>query len=272
MQTVEPAAPMVSFDASRIWRIGLLLAVVCLATAGVFLFRPIPQSQAYHNFADKRTLLGVPNGLNVVSNALFLVVGCMGLREVWRRTEKNFADLRERWAYAVFFAGVMTTAFGSAYYHLSPRDGSLLWDRIPMALSFSALLAANVGERISVNTGVRVLVPLVIAGEGSVVYWDVTQGSGHGDLRPYVLVQFGSALVLLLLVSLFPPRYTRGANMLVALAIYAAAKAFETADRAILEWTRIVSGHTLKHIAAAFSAYWVLRMVRLRTHLTTATD
>jgi hypothetical protein len=271
MQPAKPGTLTDSFEVSGSWRIWFLLAVVLLATCAVFLLPPIPQSQAYHDFADKRALLGIPNCLNVVSNALFLVVGCTGLCAVWRRQEESFADSRERWAYTVFFAGLVMTAFGSAYYHLSPRDGSLLWDRIPMALSFSALVAANVGERISVKAGVRLLSPLLIAGAGSVMYWDVTQRSGRGDLRPYVLVQFGSALVLVLLISLFPPRYTRGADMLMALAIYAAAKTFEATDRAIFGWIRVVSGHTLKHIAAAFSAYWILRMIRLRTRVTSAT-
>jgi hypothetical protein len=271
MQPAKPATLTASFEVRGSWRIGFLLAVVLLATCVVFLFPPIPQSEAYHDFADKRALLGIPNCMNVVSNALFLVVGCTGLCKVWRRPEESFADSRERWAYIVFFAGLVMTAFGSAYYHLSPRDGSLLWDRIPMALSFSALVAANVGERISVKAGVRLLSPLLIAGAGSVMYWDVTQRSGRGDLRPYVLVQFGSALVLVLLISLFPPRYTRGADMLMALAIYAAAKTFEATDRAIFGWIRVVSGHTLKHIAAAFSAYWILRMIRLRTRVTSAT-
>jgi hypothetical protein len=271
MQPTKPATSTDSCEGSQSWRIGFLLAVVLLVTCVLFLFPPIPQSQAYHDFADKRTPLGIPNCLNVVSNVLFLVVGCTGLSTVWHRPEQVFADSRERWAYTMFFVGLVMTAFGSAYYHLSPRDGSLLWDRIPMALSFSALIAANIGERINVSSGVCLLSPLLIAGAGSVIYWDVTQRSGHGDLRPYVLVQFGSALVLVLLIVLFPPRYTRGADMLMALAIYAAAKTFEATDREIFGWIRVVSGHTLKHIAAAFAAYWILRMIRLRTHVTRAT-
>ena len=48
------------------------------------------------------------------------------------------------------------------------------------------------------------------------------------------------------------------------LAFYGAAKVLEAADRPIFAFGRIVSGHTLKHLAAAISAYWIFRMLRCR--------
>jgi hypothetical protein len=178
-----------------------------------------------------------------------------------------FADPREGWSYFTFFLGVTTTAVGSAYYHLNPSDGTLLWDRIPMAIGFMALVSATVSERISVKAGLRLLLPLLMLGVVSVVYWETTQNSGYGDLRPYALAQFGSVLIILLLVGLFPPRYTRGSDLIVALAIYACAKIFEAADGPIFLLGGIASGHTLKHIAAAMSAFWIFRMLRLRAAL-----
>lgn len=269
----------------RDWRVWVVVATVLVAIVTVFLLPPIPQSEAYHNFADKRALFGIPNCFNVVSNLLFLLVGALGVHHVLYRPGANrtyrsaatslrsevttsekatFIDPSERWSYFAFFAGVATTAFGSAYYHFDPRDSTLLWDRIPMAIGFMALVATTVGERISVKAGVQILVPLMILGAGSVVYWDVTQEGGHGDLRPYALIQFGSVLVILLLVGLFPPRYTRGDDLVVALAIYAFAKILEAADGSIFAAGKIVSGHTVKHIAAAISAYWILRMLQHR--------
>ncbi len=261
------------------------MTAVMVAVVAVFFLPAIPQSEAYHNFADKRSFLGIPNCLNVVSNVLFLLVGAMGIRAVLHSSGRQearpssaairipgrlisgsveFIDSRERWPYFAFFVGVATTAFGSAYYHLYPRDSTLLWDRIPMAIGFMALVAATVSERINVKIGVRLLTPLLILGAGSVVYWEIMQKSGHGDLRPYGLVQFGSLLVLLLMLGLFPPRYTRGSDLMAALAIYVLAKIFEAADRPIFALGGIVSGHTLKHIAAATSTYWIFRMLRLR--------
>jgi hypothetical protein len=58
------------------------------------------------------------------------------------------------------------------------------WDRIPIALAFMALVAEVIAERVCANTGTRLLLPLLILGAGSVVFWSVTQANGHGDLRP----------------------------------------------------------------------------------------
>jgi hypothetical protein len=102
----------------------------------------------------------------------------------------------------------------------------------------------------------------------SVWYWLFTQHRGQGDLRPYALVQFGSIAILLLLVALFPPRYTRGGDLIVALGIYMASKIFEVLDAQIYSVGKIVSGHSLKHVAAAISACWIYRMLKLRSPLT----
>lgn len=256
----------------RLWLVAVaLVAVVC----AVFLLPPIPQNQAYHNFADQRVLLGIPYCLDVISNVPFLIVGVGGLFVVLSQgasSHARFVDPRERWSYLVFFLGVALTAFGSAHYHLRPGNDRLVWDRIPMTIGFMALVAAVISERMSVKAGVRLLSPLVAAGIASVSYWKMTESAGRGDLRPYVLVQFGSLVVILLLVALFPPRYTRGADLLVSLAIYALAKGFEVADRPIFAVGGIVSGHTLKHITAAISAYWILRMLKLRRPISALTE
>jgi hypothetical protein len=251
------------------WRVLVLWLTVAAVTVAIFLFPPIPQSENYHHFVDTRTFGGVHNALDVLSNAFFLIVGFLGVRfllsnSTAAHSAQRFLDPRERWPYLIFFAGVALTAFGSAYYHLQPDDARLVWDRLPMTVGFMSLLAATLNERISVKTGTRLLVPLLIFGIASVLYWNVTMARGNGDLRPYVLAQFGSLLVLLLLVALFPPRYTRGAELIVSLLLYALAKVFEAGDRPIFELDGIVSGHTLKHVTAAVSAYWILRMLKLR--------
>jgi hypothetical protein len=67
-----------------------------------------------------------------------------------------------------------------------------------------------------------------------------------------------------LLIFLFPARYTRTYDLGVSLAFYALAKLLEAADRPVFAALKFVSGHTLKHLAAAVSAYWIVRMLRLR--------
>ena len=244
------------------WRLSVLLGAVVIVVVAVFLFPAIPQNEAYHNFADQRALLGIPNCLNVVSNVFFLVVGLWGIRFVWHGA--RLLDPRERWPYLVFFVGVALTAFGSSWYHLHPDDHTLVWDRLPMTIGFMALVAAMIAERISVKLGLWLLAPLVALGAASVIFWDYTQSRGHGDLRPYALAQFGSLIVVVLLITLFPPRYTRTFDFGIALALYVLAKILESTDGPIFTVGGIVSGHTLKHLAAALSTYWILRMLRLR--------
>ena len=254
-------------------RVGLLIGILGATTLAVFFLPPIPQSEAYHNFADQRPLLGIPNCLNVISNAPFLIVGLWGafaLASHKARASRHLIDAHERWPYLIFFFGVALTAFGSSYYHLHPNDARLVWDRLPMTIGFTGLLSAMITERVSVRAGLRMLVPLILFGLVSVFYWQVTQQQGRGDLRSYALVQFGSMLAILLLIVLFPPRYTRTTDLVVSFLIYGLAKVFEAADRPIFAGGHIVSGHTLKHLAAALSAFWILRMLQLRHSFTNA--
>src|SRR5262245_40415056 len=172
-------------------RLALLAALAVVG--GIVLFL-IPRGQwsrqdpAYHAFADPYPLLGVPNGLNVLSNAPFLLVGALGIALVVRRRDA-FLDPAEAWPYFVFFVGVGLTAFGSGYYHLDPTNPRRVWDRLPIAMAFMALFAAVIGERVNVRLGLALLGPLMALGLGSVMYWTVSESRGAGDLRPYYLVQ-----------------------------------------------------------------------------------
>jgi hypothetical protein len=239
----------------------LVLLVVACVCATVLLPR-LPQDAAYHHFVDTRTMLGVRNALNVLSNLPFLLVGVLGWWIV--SSKSHFLQSSERWPYAVCFTGVALTAAGSAWYHWSPDNSTLVWDRLPMALAFMGLLAATIAERVSVRLGVSLLAPLIAVGIASVFYWRMTEASGAGDLRPYVLVQFGPAILIPAMALLFPPRYTLGKRYCRILGWYAAAKILEAGDGVIFAAGGVVSGHTLKHLAAAWACYEIARMVELR--------
>jgi hypothetical protein len=229
----------------------LLGLIVLLAVLGLFLFvMPIPQDPAYHRFADDRTLLGIPNAWNVLSNLPFLLVGGWGLI-LLGRTSLSTTALKP--AYQLFFTGVLLTAFGSGYYHLEPSNESLVFDRLSMTISFAGLFAVIVGEFVSVRAGRSMLWLLLFAGPGSVFYWAWTESQGTGDLRPYALVQFLPMLLIPVIVALYRSTHLRAITVWTMILFYMAAKVAELLDGRIMAATSFISGHTIKHLFAAMT-------------------
>jgi len=252
----------------RAW---LLVALAGLLVGVTALVPPVAQDPAYHHFADRRVLLRVPNFLNVASNLPFLLVGALGFVFLaWNRRsggDDAFITPGARRPYWLFFTGIALTGVGSAYYHWRPDNGTLFWDRLPMTIAFMALLASVIGERIGRRAGALSLWPLLIAGVASTLYWHLGEQRGVGDLRPYGLVQFGSIVLIPLILVLFPARYTGTGYLWLSIAWYGLAKAFEYFDHGL--FMRVgVSGHTWKHLASAVGAYWILRMLERRRPLT----
>ena len=225
----------------------VFLGLAAASLAALLLLPPILQDQSYHRFADERTLFGIPNFWNVVSNLPFIAVGAVGLRQFYR----NPATL-------ALFLGIFLTGFGSSYYHWNPNNDTLFWDRLPMTLCFMAILAIIVGERVNARFGTALLWPLLATGIFSLLLWRWT-----GDLRLYGWVQFFPVVALPLLLLLFPPRYTGTFYWIIAALLYAVAKLFELADH-VIHSNFILSGHTLKHLLVAFACFAVLRYFQKR--------
>lgn len=241
----------------------ILLAVALAAVLAALLLPAMPQPPEYHDFADRRAWYGIANFLDVVSNAGFLVIGLAGLAIV-ARPQTVFEHPAERWPYAIFFVGMVLTSAGSAYYHLSPDNERLFWDRLPMTVAFMSLIAAQLADRLAVRTGVALLLPLLALGAASVLHWRATERLGWGNVLPYAILQGASVLLLLVLAAANPSRYTRGADVYGVFAIYVLAKILELADRQAYDLGHVVSGHTLKHVVAALAGLVVCRMLALR--------
>jgi hypothetical protein len=253
------------------WRLTIIFLFGVAALVLAFSQAPIPQDPAYHNFADQRSWLGIPRAADVLSNAAFVLVGFSGLWFVGhpfvahsRTSSQAFVFGYERLAMGLFFAGVFLTGFGSAWYHLQPDNGRLFWDRLPITLALMGIFSALVSERVDPRVGLWLLAPLAAAGALSVGWWIWTENQGQGDLRAYAFVQFYPPLAIGLMLALLPSRYTRGADYWLVLLFYALAKLFEHLDRAIFDLTRVVSGHSLKHLFAAMGCAWALRMLMER--------
>ena len=252
----------------RLWkrrtRFGVLVAVSVVFGTAIWLAPRVPLGAEYHNFAEKRTMLGIPNCVDVLSNVPFIIVGGWGLFWLLQKSTKaSFVMPGEELPYLVFFSGVALTGVGSAWYHLSPDNCRLPWDLLPMACCFMSIVAIVIIERISVRAGLWLFAPLLACGIASVAYWSYTEALGLGDYRFYLFAQFFSPVWVAMVILLFPARYTRTGYLALAFCFFVMAKLFERFDKQIFLFAR-VSGHSLKHITAALSCYWILRMLQQR--------
>lgn len=246
-------------------RVQILIGLLCLGIAIVLMIEPFAQDPRYHLFVDTRSFLGVPNFNDVFSNIGFAVVGILGIHSVARiRRDDDFQKPPDARPFFVFFIGVALVSLGSGYYHLAPSNERLLWDRLPMSIAFMAFCSLIIADRIDSRSGNGWLLAVLGAvGCVSVAYWSWTESQGRGDLRFYALIQFYPVLVLPLVCGLFPRhRYTAGRGIAWVFAWYGLSKLLEHADSWVFDVLgQTVSGHSLKHLAAAVATFVVLRML-----------
>jgi ceramidase len=232
--------------------LGSLITGIVFVWGMLYFTQPIPQNSAYHNLVDQRTWLGIPNFLDVISNLPFAFIGWFGITLVGDR------NLRVSWLF--FFLGLVLLFFGSAYYHLHPNNQTLVWDRLPMTISFMSLFVALLSENIWPRYERHLLPVAILLGLTSVLYWHFTD-----DLRWYGLVQFGTLTAIPFIVWKFSPRRSENRYLLYGLGFYVLAKLFEWGDRWIFSLTgQTLSGHTIKHLVAAAATYCVYRMLQQR--------
>lgn len=246
-------------------RIGLLVAAGSFLIVLAFVFDPLAQPAGYHDFADKRLCLGVPNFGNVATNLPFLLVGLLGIR--WLIQGEGRPAGSASVPYWVFFGGVALVCAGSGYYHWAPDNPRLFWDRLPMTIAFSALLAGFLADRV-LKPGrggwvVFLTVALVALGAGGALYWHLSEGLGRGDLRFYFLAQAVPMLLIPLSVLLFEGRLTNGRYLVWILLLYGMAIVCEQMDLRIFQGSGgMASGHSIKHLFAAGAAWMVLPMLK----------
>lgn len=215
---------------------------------------PIPQPIEFHDFADRRTLFGIPNFLDVVTNLPFLFVGIVGLMRL-RASETR--DARVSFAVRAAFATAMLGTFiGSSYYHLAPTTERLFYDRLPLAMLFGAIFLMVLEDRGRMRRNGAVLACVMAASAGSIIYWAYTERIGAGDLRPYLVVQFGGIFSVVAALVVFRRSPGSSRHYVAATALYAAALVAQHFDKSIFRAVgETFSGHSLKHLLAAGAAW-----------------
>ncbi len=239
------------------------LLAACALLFALAVFGPaLAQPPHAHDFADARTLWGIPHALDVLSNLPFAIAGFLGLA-LLRRVPRAGVSPAERLCAQVFFAGLLVTAAGSSWYHLAPDDVGLAVDRAAMGVAFAGLLGLVAAGGVSERAGSALTAALLLFAPAAAIVWLAT-----GNVLPWAVVQFGGIALVVLLLALPVRAGALDVRWSLVLLAYAVAKLFEANDHGIHEATgQLLSGHTLKHVAAAFAAWPVISAVAARVRL-----
>lgn len=215
------------------------LAAIVVAAFAIEIVR----GPEFHRYADTREWLGIPHAGDVLSNLAFLIVAARGLRRTYVPMGR------------AVLAGVVAIGLGSGLYHWAPSDLTLAFDWAPIALTLAMLSAAVIADRDGPGLVAIALAPVLAL--GSVAWWLVTGGTAGGNMAPYVAVQV-TCIALPALVAVVAPGRVRASWLFAGLAGFILARILGAYDRALLDAIGI-SGHSLKHIAAAQAAACALR-------------
>ena len=181
----------------------------------------IKKQIAYNNFVDCRTCYNIKNYYNVISNLIFVIGGLYHIN----------SDI----LLCIFS---ILVCIGSSYYHYNPNMNTLLYDRLPMLLSFVYLILL----RIELNLFEQIII--VFYSIYSILKWKLLL-----DLVPYATIQ----LTMIIYWLIFPSY-----NMQYAIIFYIMAKICEDYDYKIYILTnKIISGHTIKHILAGLALFFI---------------
>ena len=234
----------------------ILFLITISGIIAVFFMKPISQDPFYHSFADKRCIQSIPNFWNVVSNMPLLLIGLFGMFFLYKNYfGKNIVLFLNKF---VLFFGIFLTGIGSSFYHLDPSNETLLWDRLPMTISFMSFFSIIIGEFICEKSGKNSLFPLLILGFLSIIYWQMTEKRGFGDLRFYALIQFLPLILIPIILILFKTNENSSKQFWFIIATYIIAKLLESSDAVLFHLLNLISGHSLKHVSAALGPFLFL--------------
>ena len=159
----------------------------------------------------------------------------------------------------LFFITIILTGLGSSYYHLSPNDFTLVFDRLALSLVFAVVLAMLASIRISERSGFHTLAELIILAPLSVLLWNY-----NGNLTPYALLQFGG-IIIIVLTLLLTKAQKQSPCFASLIILYGFAKLAEFYDVKIFNLSQnLISGHTLKHLIGALAVLVFISPLKIK--------
>jgi len=249
-ETTRPTARRLSTRGLEIVLLASCLTLLALGTWGP----TIAQPAHYHAFADQRSLFGVPNMMDVLSNLAFAGFGVFGAWRIWLLPAGALSPAQRSLA-GLFFFGLVATAVCSGWYHLHPQDNGLAIDRYGMTLAFAGLLGLAGATQVSDRAGQWLALTVLVCGAWSIWSWSTTL-----NVLPWAVLQFGGIALMLGLGCLQPRADALPVSWIAVILLYAMAKVLELFDMPVYQLTgEQISGHTLKHIVASCAALPVLQ-------------
>jgi hypothetical protein len=241
-------------DAKRLYLAALFVFIIMALFYG-----PISQPQEYHDFADDREILGVPNALDVMSNLAIIYPGVVGLAFIHESRNRTQVSEDEISIQITLFSGMILTFAGSVWFHLDPTDSTMLWDRLGMSVVIGSCISLLIHDMWDRNLAAKIHLPIIIASIVSVLWWPV-----FDDLRVYFIVKHHPFILFPIFLLCGRRIYDKVSGYYWGLSMFLLATIFEFADQQIFEITGIISGHTLKHIAAGIGLWFLMVMIRDR--------
>ena len=232
----------------------ILVSLALAALAGLFAWGPMPAGPVDHRLADTRTLLGIPNALNVLVS-----LPCIGMSLwAWRVTRASALppELKRTWCWFQL-AGLMTSVC-TAPYHLQPGPGLHIASHVFLATACALITGAFLAERVDpwfatpAARVVALVLPLMMAAP-AVLGWLLGQAV---DMRPLHWLQIVPILLVPAGALGLRGRYTSRSDWMAALGLYGMAGLADIADTRLFEATGIISGHTVYHLGLAAVTAW----------------
>jgi hypothetical protein len=239
--------------------LSIIIAVVGVVFYGLWDYLPSADPESYFLFSDQERVWGLPHFWNVFSNVIFLYVSLFGFFLFIKNYHAYDLGLWE--SFLILNISIFVTSWGSSYFHLNPSPTTLLWDRLPMAVGFASLFSFVFADRVT-DRYVRIMLPVL---SGLAVATVLSIDAGPKDLRPYIVMQFGSLLACLYILFFFRDGRLSNKLLVTSFALYALAKVCEYFDHGVFDYF-FLSGHTLKHLLAGF-AVLLVNVAASRVHL-----
>lgn len=227
----------------------LLLAMIIALAVGLAAWGPISLQPEDHLYADPRSWAGIPNALNVLSCLPLVAAGLWGLATIRRSDWPASLRLPK----LGFFVLVALHATAAGVYHLRPGDASHAAAHVFAAGAFVMLLLGFLAERVDARYGSppSLAIGAALAALAGAWWLGGEWSTGHGDMRPLILLETVPVLLIPAGALRLKGRFTSPGDWLAMLYLYVAARSAGLADAAVFHTTGWLSGHTLMHLLLA---------------------